>query len=46
VRVSKLIPLRGDNALQFSIEYEHNFADDAIGPEDTLRITAKILFPR
>ena len=32
--------------LPFSVQYERNFADDEIGPKDTLRFTVKFLFPR
>ncbi len=31
--------------IQFSAQYEHNFADKGITPSDTLRFTAKILLP-
>lgn len=31
--------------VQLSAEYEYDFADDEVGPEDTLRLTVKFLFP-
>lgn len=31
--------------IQFSMQYEHNFADEDVTPSDTLRITAKFLLP-
>jgi hypothetical protein len=45
VKVSKLQKF-GKLPVQFSLQYEHDFADDAIGPEDTIRFTVKFLFPR
>ncbi len=29
-----------------ALQYEHNFADDMVGPESTLRLTLKFLFPK
>lgn len=31
--------------VQFSIQYEHNYADQGLTPSDTLRFTAKLLLP-
>ena len=31
--------------IQFSMQYEHNFADKGVTPSDTLRFTAKLLLP-
>ena len=44
-KLSKLIKL-GNFPLQFSAQYERDFAGDEIGPQDTLRFTVKFLFPR
>ena len=44
-KLAKLIKF-GKVPLQFSAQYERDFADDEIGPKDTLRFTVKFLFPR
>ena len=43
--VAKLVKL-GKMPVQFSAQYEHDFADAQVGPKDTMRITVKFLFPR
>lgn len=35
----------GGLPVQLSVGYEHNFADDFVGPEDTLTATVKVLVP-
>lgn len=36
----------GELPVQFNVQYEYNFADDDIGsPKQTLRVTAKFIFP-
>jgi len=35
----------GELPIQFSVQYEHNFADDVVGASDTLRFTAKFILP-
>jgi hypothetical protein len=44
VKVSKLakFPVL---PLQFGIQYEYDFADDAVGPANTVRVSVKALFP-
>lgn len=42
VQLTKLHPV-GKTPVQFSVQYEHNFADDAVTASDTLRFSAKIL---
>ena len=44
-KLSKLVKF-GKLPVQFSGQYEYDFADDEIGPEQTLRFTVKFLFPR
>ena len=44
-KVSKLLRLAG-SPVQFSAQYEHDFADDEIGPADTFRFTIKFLVPK
>ena len=45
VQLSKLVRF-GQQPVQFSGQYEHDFADDGIiGPADTFRFTMKLLFP-
>lgn len=43
-KLSKLLQF-GDMPTQFSVQYEHDYADDAIGPKDIIRFTIKFLFP-
>lgn len=43
-KVAKLVHM-GKVPVQLSLQYEHDFADDEVGPEDTFRFTAKFLFP-
>jgi hypothetical protein len=43
-KVSKLLHVRG-TPLQLSLQYEYDFADDEIGPKNTLRFTLKLLLP-
>ena len=40
VRFSETTP-----PMQFSMQYEHNFADKGVTPSDTLRLTVKVLLP-
>lgn len=35
----------GKTPVQFSVQYEHNFVDDAVTASDTLRLSAKIMLP-
>jgi hypothetical protein len=44
VKVSKLAHF-GTVPVQFSIQYEHNFADDAVGPKHTFRFGSIMLLP-
>ncbi|WP_172297409.1 hypothetical protein [Pseudoruegeria sp. HB172150] len=44
VAINKLQPI-GDTPVQFTLAYEHNFADAGVMPADTLNFTAKLLFP-
>lgn len=44
VRVSKLVKL-GKLPLQLTAGYEHDFADDRVGPADTFILTLKFLLP-
>lgn len=44
-KVAKLVRM-GKIPVQLSLQYEHDFADDEVGPEDTFRFTAKFLFPK
>jgi len=45
VQLAKLVKI-GQQPVQFSGQYEHDFADDGfVGPEDTFRFTMKLLFP-
>ena len=44
-QISKLRKF-GDQPVQFSAQYEHNFYDDGVGPSDTFRASAKFLFSR
>ncbi|OCP35774.1 hypothetical protein [Ensifer sp. LC163] len=43
IQVSKLQKF-GDLPVQFSLQYEHNFADSQVAPSDTIRATVKFLF--
>jgi hypothetical protein len=43
-KVSKLVRF-GKMPVQFSLQYEHDFADNRGNPEDTIRFTMKFLFP-
>ncbi len=43
-KVSKLVRF-AETPVQFSVQYEHDFADDEIGPADTIRFTVKVLIP-
>lgn len=43
-KVSKLVR-PGGFPVQLQTQYEHDFADDQVGPRDTLRFTVKFLFP-
>jgi hypothetical protein len=36
----------GKVPFQLNSQFEHNFADDRVGPNNTARLTLKILFPR
>ena len=45
------LPLRpvtdlGGTPLHISLQYEHDFADDEMGPSDMLRLILKLLAPR
>jgi hypothetical protein len=44
-KVSKLVKF-GKMPVQFSLQYEHDFADERGDPEDTVRFTLKFLFPK
>ena len=44
VKLAKLTGL-GNQKVQFSAAYEYNFADDRVGPEWNINVTAKLLFP-
>lgn len=44
VGVSKLTRRFGP-AIQFNLQYEHDFADEYIGPEDTISFRVKVLLP-
>ncbi len=44
IKVAKMTKL-GKQPVQFSLQYEHDFADEPGVAEDTLRFTAKFLFP-
>ena len=44
VKLAKLTSL-GSQKVQFSAAYEYNFADDRVGPEWNINVTAKFLFP-
>jgi len=43
-KVAKMLTF-GGTPVQVSLQYEHDFADDAVGPADTIRLTFKFLFP-
>ena len=43
-QIAKLVRI-GKLPVQFSVQYEHDFANDRGTPEDTLRFTLKFLFP-
>lgn len=45
IKVGKLVKI-GTQPLQFSLQYEHDFANDEIGPANTVQFNLKILFPR
>jgi hypothetical protein len=45
LQISKLHKF-GDQPVQFSAQYEHNFYDDDVGASDTFRASAKFLFSR
>jgi hypothetical protein len=44
-KISKLVKI-SSLPVQFSGQYEYDFADDEIGSKHTLRFTVKFLFPR
>jgi hypothetical protein len=44
IKIGKLVKV-GTQPLQFSLQYEHDFANDAIGPANTIQFNLKILFP-
>lgn len=44
VSLSKLVKF-GKLPVQFSLQYEHDFADEPRDPEDTVRFAVKFLFP-
>lgn len=44
-KISKLQKF-GEFPVQFSLQYEHDFAEATVGPEDTIRFTLKLLFPK
>lgn len=44
-KLSKLVKF-GCLPVQFSGQYEYDFADDKVGPEHTIRFTMKFLFPK
>lgn len=44
IKLAKLTSL-GSQKVQFSAAYEYNFADDRVGPEWGVNLTAKFLFP-
>ena len=44
-KLSKLVKF-GCLPVQFSGQYEYDFADDKVGPEHTIRFTVKFLFPK
>ena len=43
-KLAKLVHF-GKMPVQLSAQYEYNFSDDFGGPQDTIRLTAKFLFP-
>ena len=45
MKISKMQKI-GDFPVQFGLQYEHDFADKTVGPEDTIRFTVKMLFPK
>jgi len=45
IKVGKLVKI-GTQPFQFSLQYEHDFANDEIGPANTVQFNVKILFPR
>ncbi len=44
IKIGKLVKL-GTQPLQFSFQYEHDFANDEIAPANTIQFNLKILFP-
>jgi hypothetical protein len=45
VKLAKLVKF-GKTPVQFSGQYEHDFADDGVvGPENVFRFTMKVLMP-
>ena len=44
LNVSKMVKF-GNQPVQFSAQYEHNYFDEGFGPSDTVRGTIKFLFP-
>lgn len=43
VSLSKLVRF-GHQPVQFNVQYEHDFYDEAVGPSDTMRAAVKFLF--
>ena len=44
LKLAKLVRF-GGTPVQFQVNYEHNFQDDGIAPEDTVGVTIKLLLP-
>jgi hypothetical protein len=45
LKVAKLVKI-GGAPVQFSVQYEHDFANDHGDPENTIRFTTKLLLPK